>query len=176
MNAGSADGRHPTPPGVLVRLGAFIGVAGLAVSACSGVSGPAGGSAAKVGPGAADSSSASGEMSVTVPGGRYTSVLPARLSEVLRAKDFVLVNVHVPYEGEIDGTDLFIPFDVVANQLGKLPPLKDARIVVYCRTGRMSTLAATTLVGLGYTNVWELDGGMVAWEAAGHPLVQRPGS
>lgn len=92
-----------------------------------------------------------------MPGGRYPSV-------------------HVPYEGEIDGIDLFIPFDVLANQLGELPPLKDARTVGYCRTGRMSTLAATTLVGLGYTNVWELDGGMFVWEAAGFPLVQRPGS
>ncbi|MBA3878072.1 MAG: sulfurtransferase, partial [Anaerolinea sp.] len=40
----------------------------------------------------------------------------------------------------------------------------------------MSTIAARALVGLGYTNVWELDGGMIAWEAAGFRLVQRPQS
>lgn len=40
----------------------------------------------------------------------------------------------------------------------------------------MSAIAAGTLVGLGYSSIWELDGGMLAWEAAGYPLVQRPPS
>ncbi len=34
----------------------------------------------------------------------------------------------------------------------------------------MSTIAAETLVKLGYTNIWELKGGMQAWEVAGYPL------
>lgn len=93
---------------------------------------------------------------------------------MLAAKDFVFVNVHIPYEGEIDGTDLSIPYDQIVNRVGELPAAKDAKVFVYCRSGRMSAIAAQTLVGLGYTNVWELDGGMIAWEAAGYPLVQGP--
>jgi rhodanese-related sulfurtransferase len=34
----------------------------------------------------------------------------------------------------------------------------------------MSNEAAQVLVQLGYTNVWNLDGGMVAWENSGRPL------
>ena len=117
---------------------------------------------------------ASGEMTVNAPGGTYTSVSPTRLAEMLTAKDFVLVNVHVPYEGEIDGTDTFLPYDQVANRLSELPAAKDARVLVYCRSGRMSIEAARTLVRLGYTNVLELDGGMIAWEQAGQRLVQAP--
>jgi len=34
----------------------------------------------------------------------------------------------------------------------------------------MSAIAAETLVKLGYTNLWNLDGGMVAWEQAGYEI------
>lgn len=111
-------------------------------------------------------------MSAFLPGRSYTSVSPARLKAILALKDFVLVNVHVPYEGAIEGTDVFVAYDQVASQLGRLPAAKDAQILVSCRSGRMSTIAAKTLVGLGYTNVWELNGGMIAWENAGYQLVQ----
>jgi rhodanese-related sulfurtransferase len=37
----------------------------------------------------------------------------------------------------------------------------------------MSTTAAETLVALGYTNVYEVDGGMKAWKAAGYELVRE---
>ncbi len=112
----------------------------------------------------------------TVPvtgGGAYTDVDAAGLRAMLTEKTFPLINVHVPYEGELAGTDLFIPFDQIEAHLAKLPADKDAKIVLYCRSGGMSAAAASALVKRGYTNVWNLDGGMVGWEWAGYPLVQR---
>ncbi|MED5813607.1 rhodanese-like domain-containing protein [Mycolicibacterium sp. 050232] len=85
--------------------------------------------------------------------------------------DTLTVNVHVPYEGDIPGTDLSIPFDQVAEQSGRLPSDRGATIAIYCRTGPMSTTAAETLKSLGYTDVVELEGGMKAWQASGRPLV-----
>lgn len=107
-------------------------------------------------------------------GGAYTDVNAAGLAVMLRAKAFPLVNVHVPYEGEIEGTDLFIPFDQVETNLGKLPTDRGARIVLYCRSGAMSATATRALVKRGYTDVWNLDGGMLAWEQGGHPLRRGP--
>lgn len=109
----------------------------------------------------------------TVPvegGGSYTDISVDGLASMLENKDFPLVNVHVPYEGEIEGTDDFIPFDQIEQNVDKLPADKDARVVIYCRSGSMSTISARTLVELGYTDVWNLDGGMIAWEASGRPL------
>jgi rhodanese-related sulfurtransferase len=103
---------------------------------------------------------------------RARPVSPAALATMLEKKDFVLLNVHVPYAGEIEPTDLFIPFDRIAAA-GELPADRAARIVVYCRSGPMSAIATRTLIGLGYTDVWDLEGGMVAWRDAGHSLVHK---
>jgi len=105
--------------------------------------------------------------------GAYTDVNPAGLARLLENKNFALINVHIPYAGEIGRTDLFIPFDQVEANLSKLPADKSARLVVYCRSGAMSAIAARTLVTLGYTEVWNLDGGMVAWADAGHAIARR---
>ena len=105
-------------------------------------------------------------------GGSYTNVNVAGLAAMLAEKDFTFVNVHVPYEGDIGGTDLSIPFDQIGASLAKLPSDRGAKVVLYCRSGRMSEIAARTLVKLGFRNLWNVDGGMVAWEEAGYPLVR----
>jgi len=108
-----------------------------------------------------------GGKQVQVEGGAYTEISVNELQSMLKDKDFTLVNVHIPFEGDIPNTDVSIPYDQIAQSLDQLPADKNAEIVLYCRSDRMSTIASETLVGLGYTNIYNLDGGMVAWENAG---------
>lgn len=110
---------------------------------------------------------------ITTEGGAFTSITPTGLSLILEDKDFSLVNVHVPYVGEIENTDYFIPYNKIDEYLEKLPADKDARIVLYCFKDGASDQAARHLVDLGYTNVWKLAGGMEAWELAGNKLVVK---
>ena len=116
---------------------------------------------------------ASAGVLVRAAGGTYTRVTAAQLSDMLKRKDFFFANTHMPYEGEIAQTDAFVPYDQTAQQLDKYPADKNAKIVVYCRSGRMSAIAAEALVKAGYTNVWDLEGGMIAWEQAGYTLVKK---
>ena len=109
---------------------------------------------------------------VETEGGSYVNVTPQELQSMLSDDDFLLVNVYAGDMGEIEDTDLFIPYDQIAGRQGELPSQRDSEIVLYCRSGRSSAIAATTLVGLGYTDVWNLDGGMIAWEEAGYPLLR----
>jgi rhodanese-related sulfurtransferase len=83
----------------------------------------------------------------------------------------VTINVHIPFEGDIDGTDLSIPFDQIASQAERLPVDRGTGLAIYCRSGPMSTKAAATLRDLGYIDVVELRGGMRAWQADGRPLI-----
>lgn len=108
---------------------------------------------------------------VSVNGNSYQVITVTQLKSMLDNKDFLLVNVHIPYAGEIKGTDLFVPYNEIEQNLSKLPADKSSRIVVYCRSGNMSGIAAKTLTRLGYTNIRDVDGGMIAWENEGYPLV-----
>lgn len=111
----------------------------------------------------------SGET-ISVAGGSYQNVTAKELNSMLKSKDFVFINVHIPFAGNIAGTDLSIAYDQIEQNLSQLPVDKNAKIVLYCRSGRMSAIASEELVALGYTNIWNLDGGMDAWVQAGYPL------
>ena len=65
-------------------------------------------------------------------------------------------------QGHIPGATL-IPEYEIANRAEKEIPDKDQLILVYCRSGRRSKIAAEELVKLGYTNVKEF-GGIIDWE------------
>lgn len=110
---------------------------------------------------------------INVAGGSYLNVAPTQLKQMLASKDFVFINVHIPYAGEIAQTDAFVPYDQVEQNIPKFPTDKNAKVFLYCSSGRMSAIAAETLVKLGYTNIWNLDGGMNAWESAGLQLIRK---
>lgn len=103
----------------------------------------------------------------------YENISVDQLEKLMEQKDFTLINVHVPYQGEIDKTDLLIPFNDVNQYQNLLPENKDAKIVVYCMGDQMGHVAAEQLVEMGYTRVFNLKGGMLAWQRQGQRLVHR---
>lgn len=94
-----------------------------------------------------------------------------QLKNMLSKKNFTFINVHAPYEGEIEKTDSFIAFDKIVEQSAMLPKDKNAPIILYCKSGNMSEEALSTIRGLGYTNVKHLSGGFDAWKKSGGKLL-----
>lgn len=156
----SAGGRTRPWPRFMAALGlvAIVSAVGIAVLTGQFSGGP--------------NSAGAGGTVVQARGGQWTNVAPDSLASMMKAKDFTLLNVKTPYMGEIAGTDLYIPYTELAGRAAELPTDKSARIVVYCRSGNESAIAAQTLLDLGYTNIDNLDGGMTAWLASGRDLVQ----
>lgn len=64
-------------------------------------------------------------------------------------------------EGHIPGA-ILIPYTEIENKAEEMLPDKDKLILVYCRSGRRSKIAAEALSKLGYTNVKEF-GGIIDW-------------
>ena len=110
---------------------------------------------------------------VRVDAGVYRDVTVAEYRTVADDEDVLLINVHIPFEGDLPNTDASIAFNEIAAHIAHVAPEKDAEIVLYCRSGRMSTSAAAELVKLGYTRVHNLVGGFNAWVAAGLPMADR---
>lgn len=100
----------------------------------------------------------------------YKMITVPDLQEVMDAEEFTFVNVHIPLEGNIPGTDATIPFDQIKDHLDQLPENKDEKIILYCRSGSMGDIASQTLIDLGYSDVANLEGGYNVWQSMNLPF------
>jgi rhodanese-related sulfurtransferase len=65
-----------------------------------------------------------------------------------------------------------IPLADLANRIGELDKSKNRTVVVVCQSGARSDKAARQLAAAGFADVWSLDGGVAAWQAAGLPVTK----
>ncbi len=72
-------------------------------------------------------------------------------------------------QGHILGA-LNIPHDQLPERLGELESCCARKIIVYCRTGQRSAVAAAQLKKAGFEAVYKLNGGVLAWQGASLPL------
>jgi rhodanese-related sulfurtransferase len=82
----------------------------------------------------------------------------------------ILLDVRTPEEiagGKIANAQNIVWDDSFAD---KLSSLENKPIFIYCGSGIRSAKAAAVLKGKGYNQVYELEGGMKAWKAAGMPV------
>ncbi|MEW5922701.1 MAG: rhodanese-like domain-containing protein [Candidatus Zixiibacteriota bacterium] len=108
--------------------------------------------------------------------GNYITV--DQLHKVVEAgKDIYLVDVRTFREflnKRLSFADVLIPFDSLEIMADRLPKDKNSEIFLFCRTGRRSRIAFNILKEMGYNNLHNVRGGIVAWEDAGYETISGP--
>ena len=108
--------------------------------------------------------------------GSYITV--EQLHKVVESgKDIYLVDVRTFREflhKRLPFADDLIPYDSLQYLADRLPKDKNSEIFLFCRTGRRSRIAFNTLKEMGYHNLHNVRGGIVAWEEAGYETISGP--
>jgi len=113
----------------------------------------------------------------------YVHLMPAQVSEVLSPEQFArkmkcdkgyLLDVRTDWEfetGKLEGAvNADIHSDMFRMLVEKLNPEK--KCYVYCFSGSRSHEAVAYLLSKGFQRVYDLQGGIVAWQKAGMPIVK----
>ena len=105
----------------------------------------------------------------------FVDITPQEAWEMLQAdENIMLLDVRTKPEydaGHIPGC-ILIPLSELESRLDELD--KDKTIIVYCRSGRRSRTASQILVEHGFTKVYNVVGGILAWKEAGLPVEASP--
>ncbi|WP_455653341.1 rhodanese-like domain-containing protein [Phascolarctobacterium sp.] len=109
-----------------------------------------------------------GRNSAAAAGENYQNITAAQVKARLDKGDMLtVIDVRTKEEyasGHVPGS-ILIPFDEIKAKAGQLPQDKNTEIVVYCRSGRRSAIAADTLIALGYNRIYDM-GAISSWTYA----------
>ena len=104
-------------------------------------------------------------------------ISPAEAARELENGDVALVDTREPHEYEeahIEGGKL-VPPGLLRDQIETAVPDRTRRVLLYCRSGNRSAKAAAEMAGLGYENLANVEGGILAWQEEGLPVVTAAG-
>jgi molybdopterin/thiamine biosynthesis adenylyltransferase/rhodanese-related sulfurtransferase len=109
---------------------------------------------------------------------RIEQLDPADARDELARGDAVLIDTREQHEWDeahLEGATL-VPPDTVAERIEEVVPDRSQRVLLYCRVGNRSARAADVLESrLGYEDVASIDGGILAWQQAGLPVIEPEG-
>ena len=98
-------------------------------------------------------------------GAVYVNITAEEAKQIMDTEEgYIILDVREQDEydaGHIPGA-ILIPYTQIAEKAEEVLTDKDQLILVYCRSGRRSKIAAEALVELGYTNIMEF-GGIIDW-------------
>ena len=106
---------------------------------------------------------------------RYRTTTPTGAVKLLNNDDTILIDVRESAEfgkGHIENA-LHIPLSSLDGKLYELEPHKQTPVIVTCQQGSRSANACKKLHKAGFTQVYDMKGGMLAWEDAKLPINRK---
>ncbi|MBS0002798.1 MAG: rhodanese-like domain-containing protein [Thioalkalivibrio sp.] len=106
---------------------------------------------------------------------KYRALPPAEAVRVMNQDGSLVLDVREDNEfsgGRIPGAR-HIPLGVLKKRIQDIDRFKESPVLVYCRTGARSAVAASQLVAAGFADVTNLQGGIQAWQSAGLPVKKK---
>ncbi|MDD5391449.1 MAG: rhodanese-like domain-containing protein [Thiothrix sp.] len=106
---------------------------------------------------------------------KYKQISPTQAVLVLNRDDSAVLDVREEAEvraGKIKGAR-HIPLAQLKSRMAELDAFKDKPVLVYCRSGNRSAHACSLMTKVGFQDVSNLAGGIVAWESASLPISKR---
>lgn len=99
---------------------------------------------------------------------------PVEFSEVIAQPGVIILDVRTPEEfnaGHIaNAININLADSNFSSEVSKLD--KNATVAVYCRSANRSAVATDEMAELGFTDMYDMQGGIIDWQAAGRPVVQ----
>ena len=99
---------------------------------------------------------------------------PVKFSEVIAQPGVIILDVRTPEEfnaGHIaNAININLEGSDFSSEVSKLD--KNDTVAVYCRSGNRSGVATDQMAEIGFTDMYDMQGGIVDWEAAGGPVVK----
>ena len=105
----------------------------------------------------------------------YSSVSPTESTQMINRDDALIIDVRESNEyctGHIINS-VHIPLSSLKGRLKELEKHKTQKIILACRSGNRSSQACATLKKEGFEQVFNLSGGVMAWESANLPLIKK---
>lgn len=99
---------------------------------------------------------------------QISEISPVETSKLIQQQDVVLIDIREESEvehGSISGAK-FIPRGVLEFKISDLDAIEnpELKLILYCRSGGRSALAAASLQNMGFKNVMSMEGGYEAWK------------
>ena len=105
----------------------------------------------------------------------YSSVSPAQSTQMINQDEALILDVRENKEyseGHIINS-VHIPLSSLKTRMNDIEKYKTKKIIVACRSGHRSSQACANLKKEGFEQIFNLGGGVMAWESANLPLIKK---